>query len=555
MHRILHVFFAVAILAVSKPIYSIDTSPSNHPTTLLSFINTTTEHKIKHSTLYLKANYLQHSGKYHQALKLYNDLFTLDAPTYVYDGFLRLLSQTNQFAAIVNLIDKTQDQFQDDLEIQIIYAQSLLNTNRDKQARELLEKLKQKYPDNEQIIYYSAAHNEKTNNIEKALQDINSFLARKPLRAKQFLFYFLKAKILLKMGNHDASLEAINKSLMLFPQFDKGILFKALLLEQAKQIDPAIECYQRYLQIAGHDPAIIKQLVQLLFSQQQFAQAATELKKLNNDQPEYYFDLALLEWKAKNHTAALHTIDKAFKKNPSFAKAKVLKIEIFASLGKTKEIIQMLQSWLIKEPKNNTLIKLIFRLSKKIIYPHQALTILQAAHENHKNCFNITLAMADLHLQTKNYPNAIENYKKTLALTTNNDLKAKISFQIGFIYFTLNNIVQATAVLEKALKEKMVYPPTYNLMAYMLAQSGKNLYQAIDFIEKALQQNPQSPYFLDTKAIILDRQGKHREAIQTFNQAIAFAPNDKIIQKHLTNAKQKSLQKSTARSSCPIPKN
>lgn len=536
--------------------FVIHVSPT--PKELLSFIDTTTESKIKHSTLYLKANYFQHSGQFHQALKVYNDLFVLDAPSYVYDGYLRLLSQTNQFAAISVLIDKTQELFKDNLEIQIIYAQSLLNTNRDAQARELLEKLKQKYPGNTQINYYSAAHSEKTNNLQKALNDINTFLEKKPNQAKFFLFYFLKAKILLKMGNYDHALAAIDKSLALVPKFDKGILFKALLLEQAKKIDQAIEWYKKYLQVTKHDPAITKQLVQLLFSQKKFAQAAAQLKKLKNPNPEYYADLALLEWKAKNHQAALTSINKALSKKPFFEKAILLKIEICIALQQHNEIAPIIQKWLVKKPRNNTIIKLLLKLTNhvKIISSDQAIAILQAAQKKHKNLYTIPLALADLCLQKKQYQKAFVCYKKTSELTKNKNLQSKLSFQMGFVQFAMGNRKKATETLDRALNQQIVYPPTYNLMAFMLAQSAhnspQNLTRALNLIDKALATNPQSPYFLDTKAIILEKQGKYCQAIKLFDLALTFAPSDKIIQNHKNHA-QKNQSYKEATDICLIP--
>ncbi|MBU1008051.1 tetratricopeptide repeat protein [Candidatus Dependentiae bacterium] len=510
-------------------------------TTLFSFLSTATEEKIQQSTLYLKANYFQHSGQFHQALKIYNDLFIRDAPSYVYDGYLRLLSQTNQFNRIVSLIDKTQDNFKENLEIQLIYAQSLLNTNKDIQAREFLEKLKEQYPENEQIAYYSAAHNERTNNISKALEEIEAFLTNKSNQNRFFLFYFLKAKILLKIGNPKQALAAIDSSLKLAPKFDQGVLFKALLLEQTKQIDQAIAHYRKYLSLTKHDPAITKQLVQLLFSQRKFAQAAAELRKINQenrDQPEYYTDLALLEWKAKNHVKALNAINEALNKSPLFEKAIGLKIEICIALNQYEEIAPLIQNWLLKKPHNNSIIKLILRLSGKeqIISSEQAIAILEAANKKHDTLDTIPLAIADLQIQAKQYNNALKSYDQAFKRTNSKKLKAKLLFQTGFIHFVTDNKQEATKTLDRALQQEVIYPSTYNLMAYLISkpkkQSSTKLSYALTLIDKALATTPQSPYFLDTKACILQKQGKYNEAKELFNKALTLAPHDKIIQSH-----------------------
>ena len=513
------------------------TSVEPATSSLFSLVNTTTEKKIKQSTLYLKANYFQNSGKFLQALRTYNYLFTLDAPDYIYEGYLRLLSQTNQFPTIVNLIDKTQDLFKDDIDIQLIYAQSLLNTNRDKQAKSLLSDLKKKHKNNEQVVYYMAALSEKSNNLTKALADIDAFLSSTPRKTKHFFFHFLKAKIYLKMGNPAQSLASINASLRLFPKFDKGILFKALLLEQTKKISAAIECYKDFLDISGENPPVVKQLVQLLFSQKRFGEAAKYLKKIKTDQPAYHFDLALLEWKARNFDQALLHAKTALEKNPRFTKAKILTIQILLEQKKFPTILKSATRWLKQTPNDNHLIHTLLLLSQKQLSPHAVIRALEQVKNKHKKQTNIPLAMADLFLHTNQHEKAIYHYQQVFDSTKNNTLKAKINFQVAFIYFKTNNKKRAASWLKKALSAKIVHPGSYNLMALMLAQSGKKLDHALLLADKALASNARSAHFLDTKGFILYKQRKYNQAIVTLQKALEYAPTDKLIQKHLYDAK------------------
>ena len=504
---------------------------------LLSFISTSTEAQIKHSSLYLKANYLQREGKYNQALKTYNDLFTLKAPPYIYEGYLRLLSKTNQSNAIVNLIDKTEEIFKDDLAIQLIYAQSLLNTNNDQQAEKLLDKLKEKHPENEQVSYFLAAQGEKTGKLQKALETIDSFLTKNRRRSKIFLFHFLKAKILLKMGNHRLSLEAINKSLEFFPKFDKAILFKALVLEQSGKIDQAISTYKNFLVLVGPNKIIQKQLVQLLFSQKRFEQAATELRKIKTDTPDYFFDIALLEFNAKNYTAALECLNKSLSQNKGFIKAKVLKIEVLLAQKKFDAVLAILEEWLIERPHDNAIINTLLTLQKSGIKPESVLNLLERVQKIYKNHANILLSIADLSLQTRQYTKAINLYKRVLLLTKNKELQAKIRFQLGLILFMTNKKSAAIAQLQSATNQKTVFHPAYNLLAYCYAEQKKNLKTAFSLIEKALDYDIESPYYLDTKGLILYNQQKYAQALSTFQQADKFAPNDPTIRKHLSEAK------------------
>jgi len=519
-----------------------------HPL-LLSSIETATEAKIESSTLYLKANYYHHSGQDVKALKAYNLLLSNDPPKYVYDGFLRFLNKKNRTQAIVNLIDKTEDLFKDDLDIQLIYVKSLLTTNRDDQTRALLKKLKKKYPTNQQVVYYSIAHHEKTNNLKQALEDINTFLEKQKGQSRRFFFYFLQAKIYFKTGNLPLALNAISKSLRLAPRFGQGILFKAFLFEKIKQFAAAAKMYQNFLALQGrkaiYDPTIIKQLAQVLIRQKRFEAAARTLQKLKNKHAEDYFHLALLFKKAKKYKKALNALNeevvqKIFRRK-KLPEVLPLKIELLIQLGRHKKIVQLIRTGLEQRPDSRLIITLARTLITKEIAAQQIKTLLQTHAAQHKHAYHTTVSLADLALQKKQYSRAIASYQRARQQIKNKKVKkgslqeihAKIDFQIGLVYFVMNKKKQAITVLEKAVVQKIVYPPTYNLLASLLAEKGITLSRAGSLIDKALTHDPHSPYFLDTKAMILNKQGKRTESIALLKTALKIAPNDPVLKKHL----------------------
>jgi len=258
----------------------------------VSLINTTTENKINQKTIYLKAKFFHESKQYSKAFSAYDYLISHNVLPYVYKDYVRLLSDANQFLAIVSLLDK-KDMSEEDLDIQLIYIQSLLNTNRPQQAVTLLEKLRDKHPENLQIAYYLATQHARTNKHQRALETLNQIISSTKTKRRLFLFHYLKAKILLKTGQKHLALSAINTCLALSPQFLQAILFKGLLLEQLKNIELAITCYKKYLGIVGHAPAIAKQIIHLLCKLNNYAAAAEELRKFQNRTVEQNYDCPL----------------------------------------------------------------------------------------------------------------------------------------------------------------------------------------------------------------------------------------------------------------------
>lgn len=534
------------------------------PSLLLSNTDTNTTNKIDRGTLFLKAKYLHHDGKHYKALQAYDTLFKLDGPDWLQKDRFELLSQMGKDDEIVKKISQTGDLFEKDIKVQLIKFQSLLNTNNHVEAKKVLEKLMVDNPNNEKITLYAAEYYGKTNEPQKAIGIIDKHLAKYPRRKKNFLMYFLKAQSLLKLNQPEKALTSINKSIKIVPSFDKAILFKALLLQKMGKINSAIQAYQDFLQHAGYNPAVIKQLVHLLFSQKKFAQAAeyfkkmeahTKLKHPRKSLPaEFYFDLGLLQYKAGKKNIALTYAKKALRKNPNFRQAQILIIDVLLESKKQDALISQAEKWLSKNPENNLIVYKLLLLTKQTlstqkVNTQKVISSLENVHQKHPTSHNISLAIADLSMKTKQYYKAMAFYKTTYANTNDEELKAKLLFQEAFILVNKKtptpkqDAQKALEILKRAEDQKIVYISSLHLQAQCLMILEK-FDEAHSYIDQVLvNQKKISPELrariLDTKGLIYEKEKKYDLAKKTFTKALALAPNDKIIEKHLTHAKTK----------------
>lgn len=504
---------------------------------LLETISTSTEKKINQSTDYLNALLLQSKGKYDKALKIYSGLLSKDASPYIYDGYLRLLSRTNQFDTIVGLIDKTDPTFKNDLEIQLIYAESLLSTNKNEQAESLLNDLRKKYPTNDKVAYYMSAYHEKTNNLEKAIADIDLFLKNQTNKHKKFLFLFLKSKILLKMNRFEDAIKAINESIKAAPGFSKAFLLKAHILERMNKPDEAIKVYNKILKISPGENDIRKHVVQLLYLQSKFADAAKNLKKIKDKDAQHLFNIAFLYWKSKDYKNAIKYVDRSLKSDPLFLKSKLLNIELLMATKEYQKALDFLREWIVANPNDNSLVHTFLLLCNKGMPVDLARKTLESIHAQDPNRENIILAIADLSLQADDFKKAMEFCTKILSQTQNESLKSKMRFQIAFIQNIIGKKEEALNTLDQAMNQKIVYDSCYNLKASILSDLGK-LDAALVVIEKARTVEPQSPYVMDTEAEIYFKKGNFRKSAELLEEAVKIEPNNPIIRQHLEKAKE-----------------
>jgi tetratricopeptide (TPR) repeat protein len=499
----------------------------------------------------LWAGYQHKMGNANKALKAYQELVNLGPSAYGYGGFLEFLFDAGQYKVIISFYERNQEQlseaFKDNIQLQLVLAQSYLNLSDDKSAGQGSESLivsneekadkifidlATNHPDNEQVAYFATLALLKRGDLDKADAMIMRCLNNQALKSKHFLFQFLRSKIFVQRGELAHALECIEASLKLFPRFDRAMLLRAVLQEQLGNINASIEGYRTYLDSNGRDEMVEKQLVQVLFSSKRFKEALEALQKIKADTAEYYFDIALLEHKSGNNAAALTSVHKSLLKNASFAKAIILKVELLLELRRNKELLNFMEKTLTENSDNQPIVHTFLLLSKANISAHSLVKVLQRIE--HKSPTNpIRIALIDIHLTQKNFKQAQAALQRLISNTPDDTLRAKSYYQLALIHHKLGNDTMLETVVAKATRQPLVFPALYNIIASHYAARNQQLDRAYDFIRLALKAAPQNPHFLDTEARILAKKGNRDKAKIVCQQALELAPADAIIQQHL----------------------
>lgn len=78
-----------------------------------------------------------------------------------------------------------------------------------------------------------------------------------------------------------------------------------------------------------------------------------------------------------------------------------------------------------------------------------------------------------------------------------------------------------------------------NEVAYHQAVEGGDMDRALGLVDQALATQPANPHYLDTKATILERKHRWREAEELLRRAHAVAPADPELQEHLARVERR----------------
>jgi len=224
---------------------------------------------------YISATYNHAGGNLEEARKWYETIFKDEnAPINAYKGYLSFLKDTGNFKQITQLIPKleTNKAIFEDPAVQLIIIQALEKTGNQKEAIERLVKENDRHKGHQELAFYTANLYLRKKELKSALIVIDNFLENCSHRPNNFVFYYLKAQILVQLNELDKASEQIKQCLEMHPSFDKGWLFYGMLEEKREMLDKAMNAYLTYLELSGGNKEVERHLLQLLFKQKMMSQ-------------------------------------------------------------------------------------------------------------------------------------------------------------------------------------------------------------------------------------------------------------------------------------------
>ena len=487
-------------------------------------------------TSYIMANYCQFGNQKEKADLWYKRLAEHTNSRYIYKGHIPLLYAQNKNHEIVKLIDELDSFFADDKDIQLIFAQALEKTGNHTASFQRLIKLNKQFPTNQEIAFKLVQLHTNKKEYEPALACIDHVLNNAPRRSNDFIFYFLKAQILVQNNKIEDALSSINTCIETYPEFDKGWLLYAVIQEQKGVLQEAIKGYSHFLEASSEKHKDIEQHLLSLAFKQRMAQSNQKVNLASNKQ---CIESALLFFEKRKYNKALDHLNQCLLQSPDDPEARLMKIQTLTAQHNLKGAHQLLKTWLTKEPANQTWYDALHLLCRNGLSYKDAIATLEVVAQNNPRQLEPVLYLADLSLRAHHKERALTYLQQAAMRTTNTELKSKILFQQAIVLYEKGTYAQAKELLIQAEKLTPTFAPVLNLLAYYYAKHERKFAQAHTLIDKALTKHKNNPHFLDTKAYIYYKENNFAQAHQLFEKAAQQCPRDRTITAHLHKTQQK----------------
>jgi tetratricopeptide (TPR) repeat protein len=165
---------------------------------------------------------------------------------------------------------------------------------------------------------------------------------------------------------------------------------------------------------------------------------------------------------------------------------------------------------------------------------------------NEKNA-GVWLLLSEAYRKVNDVPQAIAATKKATEVAPN---FTNANLQLALLYDTTGQKQQAKPLYEQVLRTQPDNPIALNNLAFMLAESGNDLDQALTMAQRARQRVPNDLNVADTLGYIYIKKNLPDSAIPIYRELIQKQPSRPTFRYHLAMALMQKGDKASAKREC-----
>ncbi len=327
--------------------------------------------------------------------------------------------------------------------------------------------------------------------------------------------YISLARLDRREGRFSDAQKALDHAKSLEPDGNDVAYEQAILYDTIGKDDDAIPVINQWLQRtakpeaqyteaeANNRAAFLQLLGRIYNSQNKYDRAIETFKQivaLGGDQAPSGEGLIADTLRLKREPAkALKVLDTAIEKYPHNNSLRLGRARLLGQQGKVDEAISQLQAMLTGSPIDN----------------------------------EIYLAMADVYMGAKKYPDAETVVKKALALIPDPDDQEGARFMLGSVYEREKKYDLAEEEFKKVLAMDPFNDLAANYLGYEMADRGVQLKESLSYIEKAVKLEPNNGAYLDSLGWVYYKMKRYQEARGPLEKAVQLISDDPTIRMHL----------------------
>ena len=401
----------------------------------------------------------------------------------------------------------------------------LTTTGRNQDANQLLATILKETPNDSDAVAMRAALMLVTGDlkqINQAVNDLQSLVAKTP---DNHLLRFNLARAYVAKNDMEQARLQLEAAIKIRPDFilardmlariylNKGDYAKAL-----KEADGAIALNQSDL------PARLNRSSALMGigDSQKARQELDTVLAIAPNNPDARYQAGYLAWTEKDYKRAQQVFDDLYKANPKDSRGLIGLIETMASQNRMADAIKLLQDSVARDPERRDYRMALANLYVRDQRYDDAVKLLQELLKTDPKSADLLLRLAETQRRKGDVNAAIETFRLASQAAP---ADARPLLQLGLLMDGTGRRDQAKPIYEQILKIQPDHPIALNNLAFIKAEEGQDLDEALTMAQRARQGLPNSPDVMDTLGWIYLKKNLSDDAIRTFKELLATDPN------------------------------
>ena len=509
------------------------------------------------------ANYYRSIGQPEKTESVFKDALAIyPSDKDIYVQVVEFYNHAGRYDDVERILQSAQSADPKDPSASLILAGFYETRNRLPDARKLLFDLKKTFPDNVEVAGKLAAN----------------LLADDPVRARTEIDQVLKAdpsnptgQVLLgqlqfNSGQYDAVETTFGKSSTVNGSYPQAEFLLGQVALKKGQVDEALDHFQKSLNVNSNYLPARAALAELLMSKGRLADSRVEVRKMLVAQPGFVPALLLdatLDMAEKKYSDAEPKLTELVKAQPNNSLVQRQIGLYYDARGRTTDAEKSLIRALELQPKSEKGLQDLIQFYMRSKQTDKAIQKIGSVPDNEKLAFHFEL-LGLVYAQVGKYSDAENAYKTALekdpsnpnsvgylvalylqnghldeglkeldVLIKKNPSNAGAYTVKGMIYEKQGKIEEAKSNYAQALKVDPNYEIAGNNIAFVLAEQGQDLNNALSWAQMARKKQPDNPGIADTLGWVYFKLGNYLLARDQLQFAVAKQPDNAVFQYHL----------------------
>lgn len=430
---------------------------------------------------------------------------------------------------------------------QLLMAEALVAQGKPADASRVVDQVLKEKPNHDVAkairasLMIDPAHPEQ---VRTAVTELQALVSRMP---KNAVLRFNLARALAARGDIDQARTQLQEAVKIDPSYLAPRLVLSRFHLARGEFAQALQTTQEMLELDPRnlDARLVR--AQALASSGNTARARLELIEIlqtNPNLPEAHLQLALVNVHEKKYKEAEEVFLKLQRAHPADLRAVLGLSEVYALQGLHEKAVALLKAELARQPERTDLAVGLANMQVRARQYDDAIAGFKKLLERNPKSPELHVQIAEASRLKGDMPTAVEYFRKARDLSPNDP---RPYLPLGILLDTLGRRAEARSVYEQVLKLQPDQPIALNNLAFILAETGGDLDQALTLAQRARQKLPQDPNVADTLGWIYIKKNLSDNAIEIFRDLVGKLPKNSTYRYHFGMALYQKGDKPSAR--------